>query len=147
MIPQRFKIGAPDERGKFAGRHARCAFGALSAGNVTGPSCQTRYLLLQCGRQVGAVRAHVAGPIYFHLRSIGYPEPATRTYGRHRLTFYGNATFTFFRAGLFAETSAHRASVMDAPRLEHSLVDMMYEGFYAIFLLNNKTTHRKTTPT
>ncbi len=26
---------------------------------------------------------------------------------------------------------------MDAPRLEHSLVDMMYEGFYAIFLLKN----------
>lgn len=26
---------------------------------------------------------------------------------------------------------------MDAPRLEHSLVDMMYEGFYAIFLLKS----------
>lgn len=27
---------------------------------------------------------------------------------------------------------------MDAPRIEHSLVDLLYEGFYALFLLKNQ---------
>jgi type VI secretion system protein ImpK len=40
--------------------------------------------------------------------------------------------------GSFSETSALRASSMDAPQLANSLVDLLYDGFYALFLLKSR---------
>ena len=38
----------------------------------------------------------------------------------------------------FGETSAARASSVEAPRMANSLVDLMYDGFYALSLLKNR---------
>jgi type VI secretion system protein ImpK len=38
----------------------------------------------------------------------------------------------------FSETGSQRTAAMDAPRLVNSLVDLLYDGFYALFLLKNR---------
>lgn len=40
--------------------------------------------------------------------------------------------------GQFSETSGQYAAGSDAPRLVNSLVDLLYDGFYALFLLKNR---------
>lgn len=49
------------------------------------------------------------------------------------------ATHPSLSSGLeqFAESNAQRTAAGDAPRLDQSLVDMLYDGFYALFLLKN----------
>jgi type VI secretion system protein ImpK len=38
----------------------------------------------------------------------------------------------------FTDTGTARVSALDAPRLVNSLVDLLYDGFYALFLLKNR---------
>lgn len=38
----------------------------------------------------------------------------------------------------FSETSGSRASASDGPRIANSLVDLLYDGFYALFLLKSR---------
>lgn len=40
--------------------------------------------------------------------------------------------------GSFSETNAARASGVDGTRVVNSLVDLLYDGFYALFLLKNR---------
>ncbi|NMM08673.1 MAG: DotU family type IV/VI secretion system protein [Polaromonas sp.] len=40
--------------------------------------------------------------------------------------------------GSFSETNASRTSAPDASRIVNSLVDLLYDGFYALFLLKSK---------
>jgi type VI secretion system protein ImpK len=40
--------------------------------------------------------------------------------------------------GSFAETASRPSSAMDAPRLVNSMSDLLYDGFYALFLLKSR---------